>query len=62
MSTMPPGVLLLYTHNTTPYITRAYATTAREFQSLPLLEPKGVAFLPMAPLLYSEFQVDKLGN
>jgi len=62
MHTMIPGVLLLYTANTTPYVTRVYATTQREFQSEPLLEPKSVAFLPEAPLLYSEFQVDNSLN
>ena len=62
MHTMPPGVLLLYTNNTRPYVTRVYATTQREFQSLPLLEPKSVAFLPEAPLLDCEFQVDNLRN
>ena len=60
MSTIPEGVLLLYTANTRPYTTRSYSTTQREFQPNPLLQPKSVAFKPEAPLLYNEFQVDRL--
>ena len=59
MSTVPPGVLLLYTANHTPYTARSYSTTVREFLDDPLFNPKPVAFQPLAPLLYTEFQVDK---
>ena len=58
MHDVPPGVLLLYTANHTPYTARVYSTTQREFLPDPLLHPKPVAFKPLAPLLYTEFQVD----
>ena len=59
MQAIPEGVLLLYTANTRPYAIRSYSTTQREFLADPLLAPKAVAFKPLAPLLNSEFQVDK---
>lgn len=59
MSTVPEGVLLLYTANHTPYTARSYSTTVREFLPDPLLHPKPVAFKPLAPLLVPKFQVDK---
>ena len=58
MSTVPEGVLLLYTANHTPYTARSYSTTVREFLADPLFKPKPVAFVPLAPLLYTAFQVD----
>ena len=60
MQAIPEGVQLLYTANTRPYTTRSYSTTQREFQVDPLLQPNDVAFKPLAPLLYNEFQVDRL--
>ena len=60
MSTVPSSVLLLYTANPRPYTIRLYSTTVREFLPDPLLHPNGVAFVPLAPLLNSQFQVDKL--
>ena len=59
MSTVPEGVLLLYTANHTPYTARSYSTTVREFLADPILQPKPVAFKPLAPLLDTAFQVDK---
>ena len=59
MSTVPEGVLVLYTANTRPYAIRSYSTTQREFLPDPVLQPKPVAFVPEAPLLYTAFQVDK---
>jgi hypothetical protein len=59
MSTVPPGVLLLYTANKSAYTARSYSTTQREFLADPVLQPKAVAFQPEAPLLVSKFQVDK---
>jgi hypothetical protein len=59
MSTVPPGVLLLYTANKSAYTARSYSTTQREFLPDPVLQPKPVAFQPEAPLLYTAFQVDK---
>ena len=60
MQAIPEGVQLLYTANTRPYTTRSYSTTQREFLPNPLLHPKPVAFKPLAPLLDTKFQVDKL--
>jgi hypothetical protein len=59
MQAIPEGIQLLYTANTRPYTIRSYSTTQREFLADPLLKPKAVAFKPLAPLLNSEFQVDK---
>jgi hypothetical protein len=59
MRDIPPGVLLLYTNSLCAYTARSYSTTAREFQPDPLLHPKPRAFQPLAPLLYTAFQVDK---
>ena len=59
MQAIPSSVLVLYTANTRPYTIRSYSTTQREFLADPLLAPKAVAFQPLAPLLNSEFQVDK---
>ena len=59
MQAIPSSVLVLYTANTRPYTIRSYSTTQREFLADPLLKPKAVAFQPMAPLLVSQFQVDK---
>ena len=59
MHEVPSGVLLLYTANKSAYTIGSYSTTARDFEPDPLLHPKPVAFKPMAPLLYNEFQVDK---
>jgi hypothetical protein len=59
MSTIPEGVLLLYTANSRPYTMGSYSTTQREFLVDPLLQPKAVAFKPLAPLLDAKFQVDK---
>jgi hypothetical protein len=59
MRDVPEGVLLLYRGNRKPYIQQSYSTTARVFVPDPLLHPNGVAFVPEAPLLNSEFQVDK---
>jgi hypothetical protein len=58
MHDVPPGVQLLYTANTRPYTARSYSTTVREFLADPVLQPKPVAFQPLAPLLYKQFQVD----
>ena len=58
MHDVSPAVLLLYTANTRPYTARVYSTTVREFLADPLLKPKAVAFLPLAPLLDTKFQVD----
>ena len=58
MSTIPEGVLLLYTRNPRPYTMGSYSTTQREFLVDPLLQPKPVAFQPLAPLLDTKFQVD----
>ena len=60
MQAIPAVVQLLYTANTRPYTIESYSTTQREFQVDPLLHPKSVAFKPEAPLLYKQFQVDKL--
>ena len=60
MQAIPSSVLLLYTANTRPYTARVYSTTVREFLADPVLQPKPVAFLPLAPLLDTKFQVDKL--
>ena len=59
MRDIPQGVLLLYTMNNCVYTARSYSTTVREWSSDPLLNPKPAPFRPEAPLLYSEFQVDK---
>jgi hypothetical protein len=59
MQAIPEGVLLLYTANSRPYTIRLYSTTVREFLPDPLLQPKPVQFQPLAPLLNSQFQVDK---
>ena len=59
MQAIPEGVLLLYTANPRPYTARSYSTTVRDFEPDPLFNPKPVAFKPLAPLLYTEFQVDK---
>jgi hypothetical protein len=59
MRDIPEGVLLLYTGSDKPYTIQSYSTTAREFTPDPLLHPKPVAFQPLAPLLYTAFQVDK---
>jgi len=59
MSDIPLGVLLLYTSNRRPYKQQSYSTTAREFVPDPIFNPKPPEFQAMAPLLYSEFQVDK---
>jgi hypothetical protein len=58
MSTIPSSVQLLYTANSRPYTIESYSTTAREFVSDPVLQPKPVAFQPLAPLLNRPFQVD----
>ena len=58
MQAVPDGVLLLYTANTRPYVTRVYSTTARDFLADPVLQPNDVAFVPLAPLQNSPFQVD----
>ena len=50
---------MMMTPSTTPYTIESYSTTQREFLPDPLLQPKPVAFKPMAPLLYTAFQVDK---
>ena len=60
MQAIPAVVQLLYTANTRPYTIESYSTTQREFQVDPLLQPNDVAFKPLAPLLYCEFQVDRL--
>ena len=60
MHDVSPAVLLLYTTNTRPYAIRSRSTTVREFLADPLLKPKAVAFKPVAPLLVSQFQVDKI--
>ena len=60
MQAIPEGVLLLYTANKGVYTMRSRSTTVREFQVDPLLQPKPVAFVPLAPLLVPQFQVDKL--
>ena len=60
MQAIPEGLLLLYTANTRPYTARSYSTTQREFQVDPLLQPNDVAFVPLAPLLVPQFQVDKI--
>ncbi len=59
MHDVPPGVLLLYTANKGVYTARVYSTTVREFVPDPLVSPKPRAFVALAPLLYTEFQVDK---
>ena len=59
MQAIPSSVLLLYTANTRPYAIRSRSTTVREFLADPLLKPKAVAFVPLAPLLDTKFQVDK---
>lgn len=59
MHDVPPGVLLLYTANHTPYTARVYSTTVREFVPDPLVSPKPRAFVALAPLLNTKFQVDK---
>jgi len=59
MHEVPSGVLLLYTANKSAYTIGSYSTTARDFEPDPVLNPKPVAFQPMAPLLVSKFQVDK---
>jgi len=59
MHDVSPAVLLLYTANTRPYTARVYSTTVRGFLADPLLKPKPVAFVPLAPLLDTKFQVDK---
>ena len=59
MQAIPEGLLLLYTRNPRPYTIRSYSTTQREFQVDPLLQPNDVAFVPLAPLLDTKFQVDK---
>lgn len=60
MQAIPESVQLLYTANTRPYTIGSYSTTQREFQVDPLLDPKPVAFVPLAPLLVPKFQVDKI--
>ena len=60
MHEVPSGVLLLYTANTRPYAIRSRSTTVREFLADPLLKPKAVAFVALAPLQDTKFQVDKL--
>jgi len=60
MHEVPSGVLLLYTANSRPYTMGSYSTTARKFLPDPVLQPKPVAFQPLAPLLDTKFQVDKL--
>ena len=60
MHEVPSGVLLLYTANKSAYTIGSYSTTARDFEPDPALNPKPVAFQPLAPLLVSKFQVDKL--
>ena len=60
MHEVPSGVLLLYTANKSAYTIGSYSTTARDFEPDPVLNPKPVAFQPLAPLLYNEFQVDRL--
>lgn len=59
MRDVPLGVLLLYTGSDKPYTIQSYSTTAREFTPDPLLHPKDRVFTPLAPLLNSDFQVDK---
>ena len=58
MHDVPLGVLLLYTANKGVYTQRVYSTTAREFVPDPLFNPAPVAFVALAPLLNSQFQVD----
>ena len=58
MKDIPEGVLLLYAMNKGVYTIRSYSTTAREFTPNLFFHPKA-KFVPMAPLLDSEFQVDK---
>jgi hypothetical protein len=58
MQAIPDGVLLLYSNNKGAYTARSYSTTAREFLSDPVLQPNDVAFVPLAPLQTSPFQVD----
>ena len=59
MRDVPLGVLLLYKGNHKPYTIQSYSTTARTFVPDPLLHPKLRVFVPEAPLLNSQFQVDK---
>jgi len=59
MQDIPEGVLLLYTGNRKPYHQRLFSTTTREFTPDPLLHPRDRVFVPEAPLLSSQFQVDK---
>ena len=59
MRDIPEGVLLLYSNSLCAYTARSYSTTAREFVPDPLLHPKDRVFTPLAPLLNSDFQVDK---
>ena len=59
MQAIPEGIQLLYTANTRPYTARSYSTTQREFLPDPLLHPKPRAFVALAPLLNTKFQVDK---
>ena len=60
MREVPSSVLLLYTANKSAYTIGSYSTTAREFTPDPVLNPKPVAFQPLAPLLIAKFQVDRL--
>jgi len=49
---------MMMTPSITPYTMGAYSTTARKFLVDTLLQPKPVAFQPLAPLLIRSFQVD----